>query len=82
MIGGKGKAFDAQMQLFPAVVRNYASAPEIAPLQKYVEDAMRTRYEAFESGSGGVDLLDQALGFVLSQAVYPKTGAGETPPAC
>jgi hypothetical protein len=35
---------------------------------------MRSRYDAFENGAGGVDVLDQGLQFAtLSQAVYPNS---------
>ena len=56
-----------------AVVKAYGSNPAMAPLGKFVEDAMRRRYDQFESGAAGVDALTQGLKFVeLSQAVYPN----------
>jgi hypothetical protein len=73
VIGGKGKSFTTQMELMSAVVKAYASDPAMAPLGKFVEDSMRRRYNAFESGAGGVEVLTQALKFVeLSGAVYPS----------
>ena len=77
VIGGKGKAFAAQMQLLPAVARNYGTAPEMAPLEKYVEDAMRSRYDAFES-AGDVTALQQGLTYAsLSQAAYAQNPGQE-----
>ena len=78
LIGGKGKSFPAQIELMSAVVKAYGSNPAMAPLGKFVEDAMRRRYDQFESGAAGVDVLTQGLKFVeLSQAVYPEqSGAG------
>lgn len=73
LIGGKGKSFPAQIELMSAVVKAYGSNPAMAPLGKFVEDAMRRRYDQFESGAAGVDALTQGLKFVeLSQAVYPN----------
>ena len=73
VIGGKGKSFTTQMELMSAVVKAYASDPAMAPLGKFVEDAMRRRYDRFESGAGGVEVLTQALKFAeLSGAVYPS----------
>jgi len=73
LIGGKGKSFPTQVELMSAAVKNYSSDPAMAPLEKYVADAMRSRYEAFESGAGGIDVLNQGLEFAtLSQSVYPN----------
>lgn len=72
LIGGKGKTFPAQIQLMSAVVKSYASNPAMAPLGTYVSDAMRRRYDQFESGAAGLDALTEGLKFVeLSAAVYP-----------
>jgi len=74
LIGGKGKSFATQVALMSAAVKAYGADPAMAPLEKYVTDAMRSRYEAFESGAEGIDVLKQGLEFVkLSQAVYPKS---------
>ena len=71
-IGGKGKSFPAQIELMSAVVKAYSANPAMAPLGRFVEDSMRQRYEAFESGAAGVDAITQGLKFVeLSKAVYP-----------
>jgi hypothetical protein len=73
LIGGKGKSFPAQIELMSAVVKAHASNPAMAPLGKFVEDSMRRRYDQFESGAAGVEVLTQGLKFVeLSQAVYPN----------
>ena len=73
LIGGKGKSFPTQVELMSAAVKNYSSDPAMAPLEKYVADAMRSRYEAFENGAGGIDVLNQGLEFAtLSQSVYPN----------
>jgi len=74
LIGGKGKGFSTQVELMSAAVKAYPSNPALAPLEKYVADAMRSRYETFEAGAGGVDVLNQGLEFAtLSQAVYPNS---------
>ena len=74
LIGGKGKSFPTQVELMSAAVKAYASDPAMAPLEKYVADAMRSRYEAFENGAGGIDVLNQGLEFAtLSQSVYPNS---------
>jgi hypothetical protein len=71
LIGGKGKTFASQVELMSAVAKQYGADPAIAPLERYVADAMRTRYEAFEKGAGGLDVLKQGLQFVeMSKAVY------------
>jgi hypothetical protein len=73
-IGGKGKSFPTQVELMAATAKAYAANPASAPLERYLEDAMRSRYDAFENGAGGVDVLDQGLQFAtLSQAVYPNS---------
>jgi len=72
IIGGKGKAFPAQIELMSAVVKAYNNNPAMAPLGRFVEESMRRRYDAFESGSAGVEAITEGLKFVeLSQAVYP-----------
>ena len=53
IIGGKGKAFPAQIELMSAVVKAYNNNPAMAPLGRFVEESMRRRYDAFESGSAG-----------------------------
>ena len=71
-LGGKDQAFATQIELMAAVVRAYAANPAVAPLERYVEDALRSRYQGFENGAGGIELLQQGLKFAeLSQAVYP-----------
>jgi len=74
LIGGKGKGFPTQVELMSAAVKAYAADPALALLEKYVADGMRSRYEAFENGTGGVDVLNQGLEFAkLSQSVYPNS---------
>jgi hypothetical protein len=73
LLGGKAKASGTQMEWMSAVVRKYPNGPALAPIEQYLEGAMRTRYVAFENGTGGLDLLQQGLEFAkLSQAVYPN----------
>jgi hypothetical protein len=70
-IGGKGKTSATQMELMAAVAKQYGADPAVAPMQAYIADAMRSRYQGFEQG-GGPDLLKQGLDFVeLSKVVYP-----------
>jgi hypothetical protein len=74
LIAGKGKSFQAQVELMSAAVKAYPADPALASLEKYVEDAMRRRLEAFENGTGGVEALTQGLQFgELSQSVYPNS---------
>jgi tetratricopeptide (TPR) repeat protein len=73
LVGGKGKGFPAQIDLMSAVVKAFPGNAAMAPLEKYVADSMRSRYEEFESGAAGIDILTQGLKFVeLSTAVYPS----------
>ncbi len=73
ILGGKGKAFAAQLELFAATVKNYRGNPAAAPLEKYLEEAMREPYEEFQSGTVGVDVLDRGLKYAaLSAEVYPQ----------
>jgi hypothetical protein len=72
ILGGKGKVFPTQLEWLEAVVKANAANPAMAPLEKYVARAMRQRYEQFENGTGGVDVLEQGLKFAaLSQDLYP-----------
>ncbi len=73
VIGGKGKAFPAQVELFAATVKAFRGNAAIAPLQKYLEQALRQPYDQFESGTVGVDVLDRGLKYAaLSAGVYPE----------
>ena len=73
LIGGKAKVFDTELSLIAAVVKAYPADPAMAPLERFVEQAMQQRYEAFESGTAGLEVLDEALRFAqLSAAIYPK----------
>lgn len=72
LISPPGRSFDMQMKLMAAVVKAYPSDPALQPLGKYVEEAMRSRYRSFETGTAGTSVLDEALRYTeLSQAVYP-----------
>src|SRR5208283_3498067 len=74
LIGGKGKSFATQAELMSAAVKAFPADPALAPLEKYVVDAMRSRYEAFETRARSVDVLNQGLQFAtLSQAAYPNS---------
>lgn len=73
LIGGKVKVLDTQFALIAAVVKTYPTEPPVASLQTFVEQAMRRRYESFESGAAGLDALQEALRFSqLSADIYPK----------
>ena len=73
VLGGKGKAFAEQVELFAATVKSFAGNPAIAPLQKYLERAMQQPYEQFESGTVGVEVLNRGLEYAaLSAEVYPQ----------
>lgn len=78
LIGGSGKAVATQMQFTAAVAKAYPADASIATLDKYIEQSMSQRYDQFESGAAGVDVLAEGLKFAeLSQAVYPKQPAHE-----
>ena len=73
LIGGKARTFDTQLQFIAAVVKAYPSDAAVAPLESYVLQAMQQRYDRFETGTAGVDVLREALLFAqLSSNLYPK----------
>jgi hypothetical protein len=73
LIGGKAKVFDTGLNLIAAVVKAYPADPAMAPLERFVEQSMQQRYDSFESGTAGFDVLEEALRFAqLSAAIYPK----------
>lgn len=72
MIDSSTGTFATQLSLILAVAKNYPQDPACRSLQKYVEDAMRTRYEQFENGTATFEVLDQGLRYSeVSQALYP-----------
>lgn len=76
IVGGKGKALATQLEFLAAAIKAYPADPAVAPLEKFVEQSMRQRYEQFETGAVGVDVLEQGLQFAaLSDAVYPQAPA-------
>jgi hypothetical protein len=78
LIGGKNKALATQMEFMAAVAKAYPTDASIATLERYIEHAMRQRYDQFESGTADVAVLEEGLKFAeLSQAVYPKSAAQE-----
>ena len=75
-LGGKDKAFATQMELMAAVARAYPADSNVATLERYIEQSMRQRYDQFEAGAAGIEVLDEGLKFAeLSQAVYPNSAA-------
>lgn len=73
LIGGKAKTFDTQLQFIAAVVKARPSDQAIAPLENFVLQAMQQRYDRFETGTAGLDVLREALLFSqLSANLYPK----------
>jgi hypothetical protein len=71
LIDSSDKSFATQLSLIAAIAKTYPKEPASAALRKYVENAMRTRYESFQNGAANIDVLNQALKFAdLSQAVY------------
>jgi hypothetical protein len=72
LIGGKTKVLDTQLALVAAAVKAYPAEQSVA-LEKFVELAMQRRYDSFESGTAGLDTLQEALRFAqLSADIYPK----------
>ncbi|HEY4283605.1 MAG TPA: hypothetical protein VGM62_11125, partial [Chthoniobacterales bacterium] len=70
-LGGKSKTFDTQLQWIAAVSKAFAVDPAAQPLKRYVERAMRDRYEQFETGTAGADVLQQSLQLAdLSESLY------------
>ncbi len=73
LIDSSNKTFATQLSLIAAVAKAYPKDPASAGLERYVEYAMRSRYEQFENGTASVDVLEQALKYAdLSQTVYPN----------
>ena len=73
VLGGKDKVFATHLEWIAAAVKAIPTDPAIVSLEKYVEEAMRQRFERFESGLAGLDVLDQALKYTeLSQSLYPN----------
>lgn len=71
VLGGADKAFATHLEWVAAAFRAFPSDPAITPLEKYVEQAMRQRFERFENGLAGLDVLDQALKYTeLSQSLF------------
>jgi len=71
-IGGKGKGFATQLRFAAASAKVYGSDASMTQLEHSVGEAMRTRLERFDSGTAGVEALDEGLEFAkLSQAAYP-----------
>jgi tetratricopeptide (TPR) repeat protein len=73
LIGGKAKTLDTQLQFIAAVVKAYPSDSAVAPLENFVLQAMQQRYDRFETGTAGLDVLHEALLFSqISANLYPK----------
>jgi hypothetical protein len=73
ILGGKGKAFEFEVSLLSATVKANQNNAAIAPLARYVEEAMRQPYDQFNSGTAGVDVLERGLKYVdLSADAYPN----------
>jgi hypothetical protein len=73
LIGGKGKVFETELEAITAVVKAFPSDPAMAPLESFVTQSMQQRYDRFESGTAGLDVLEEALRFAqLSAGLYPK----------
>jgi hypothetical protein len=72
LIGGKSKVLDTQLALISSSVRAYPADPSVGSLEKFVEQAMQRRYEIFEEGTAGTEVLQEALRFAqLSAEIYP-----------
>jgi len=73
LIGGKGKVFETELNTIAAVVKAYPADTATAPLESSVTQGMQQRYDRFESGTAGLDVLEEALQFAqLSADLYPK----------
>jgi hypothetical protein len=73
LVGGKGKTFATQLEWIAAVVQANTANPAMAPLEKFVENSLRGRFEQFETGTAGLEVLDQAMKLAeLSQKIYPN----------
>jgi hypothetical protein len=73
LVGGKGKTFATQLEWIAAVVQANAANPAMAPLERYVENSLRGRFEQFETGTAGLEVLEQAMKLAeLSQKIYPN----------
>src|SRR3954447_793008 len=49
-LGGKDGYFPVQKQLMAAAVAAYGTAPEMAPLERYVRETMKTDLDRFDTG--------------------------------
>jgi hypothetical protein len=72
LMGGKGKGFAAQVELLAAAAKAYGSSPAMKTVEKYVERSLRDRYDRFERGGAGVEVLEEGLKLSeLSRQTYP-----------
>ena len=72
LLGGKGKTFPTQLE-FLLATKPYSSEPATAPLKRFVEQGMRQRYQSFESGAAGLEVLGEAMKLTqVSSALYPN----------
>src|SRR5574340_971744 len=72
LIGGKGKSFAAQVELLAAAAKTYGSSPAMKSVESYVERSLRDRYDRFERGGAGVEVLEEGLKLAeLSRQTYP-----------
>lgn len=73
-IGGKSKSFATQLLFTAAAAKSFGNDPAMAPLERSVRDAMRTRLDEFNSGTRGAEALDEGLQFTkLSEAAYQSS---------
>jgi hypothetical protein len=73
LIGGKAKVFETELKTIAAVVKAYPADAAMAPLESFVTQGMQQRYDRFETGTAGLDVLEEALRFAqLSADLYPK----------
>ena len=78
LIGGKAKVFATRLELIAAAVKAFPADPAMRPLERFVLEAMRQRYDQFETGTVGLDMLEEGLRFAqLSAQIYPKQAEQE-----
>jgi hypothetical protein len=76
LIGGKNGGFATEVALISAVAAKYKTDPAAAPLKTSVENAMQSRFNRFQTGTAGQDVLLEALKFSqLSEVAYPDDPA-------
>lgn len=78
LIGGKAQAAETQALLLSAAVKQFAGSADMARVERYVLDAMRSSIADFDNGNGSALALDRGLRFArLSKEAYAASADHE-----